>query len=100
DPPEQRARLVRAWASRVKAAKKHWKPAFDRMQEDMDFAFGKQWSKNPDDGRYKANLTLRMVAQKTAFLYAKNPKAVARRRERLDAPQGNKTQSQLQALMQ
>jgi hypothetical protein len=100
DPPEQRARLVRAWSSRVKAAKKHWKPAFDRMQEDMDFAFGKQWSKNPDDGRYKANLTLRMVAQKTAFLYAKNPKAVARRRERLDATSWNETQSQITSLMQ
>jgi hypothetical protein len=100
DPPEQRARLVRAWASRVKAAKKHWDKPFKRMQEDMDFAFGKQWSKNDDDGRYKANLTLRMVAQKTAYLYAKNPKAVARRRERLDATQWNETQSQITSLMQ
>jgi len=100
DPPEKRARLVRAWASRVRSAKSHWKPAYDRMQEDMDFAFGKQWSKNDEDKRYKANLTLRLVAQKTAYLYAKNPKAIARRRERLDAVQWNETQSQLQSLMQ
>jgi len=100
DPPEQRARLVRSWASRVKAAKKHWGPAFKRMKEDMDFAFGKQWSTNPDDTRYIANLTLRMVAQKTAFLYAKNPKAIARRRERLDATAWNETQSQISSLMQ
>jgi hypothetical protein len=100
DPPEQRARLVKAWASRVKAAKKHWDKAFKRMQEDMDFAFGKQWSNSDDDKRYRANLTLRMVAQKTAFLYAKNPKAVARRRERLDATQWNETQSQISSLMQ
>jgi hypothetical protein len=100
DPPEQRSRLVKAWAGRVRSAKAHWKPAFDRMQEDMDFAFGKQWSKDDADKRYKANLTLRMVAQKTAYLYAKNPKAIARRRERLDATQWNETQSQLQSLMQ
>jgi hypothetical protein len=100
DPPEKRARLVKAWSSRVRSAKSHWKPAFDRMQEDMDFAFGKQWSKNDDDKRYKANLTLRMVAQKTAYLYAKNPKAVARKRQRLNATAWNETQSQITELMQ
>lgn len=100
DPPEKRARLVKAWSSRVQSAKSHWKKAFDRMQEDMDFAFGKQWSKNEDDKRYKANLTLRMVAQKTAYLYAKNPKAVARKRQRLNATAWNETQSQITELMQ
>lgn len=100
DPPEKRSRLVSAWASRVRSAKAHWQSAFDRMQEDMDFAFGKQWSKNEDDGRYKANLTLRMVAQKTAYLYAKNPKAVARKRQRLNATAWNETQSQLTELLQ
>ena len=99
DPPEQRAALVRAWSGRVKAAKSHWKKSFDRMGEDEDFAFGYQWSKNADDKRYKANLTLRLVAQKTAFLYAKNPKAVARRRERIDSTVWDETQSQLQQAM-
>lgn len=99
DPPDRRAALVKAWTSRVKAAKSHWKKAFERMEEDEDFAFGRQWSKNPDDKRYVANLTLRLVAQKTAFLYAKNPKAVARRRERLDATIWDETQSQLQQLL-
>ena len=42
DPPERRSALVRAWAKRVKAAKSHWKSAFDRMAEDEDFCFGKQ----------------------------------------------------------
>ena len=100
DPPEKRSRLVKAWSSRVRSAKAHWKDAFDRMQEDMDFAFGKQWSKNQDDKRYKANLTLRMVAQKTAYLYAKNPKAVARKRQRLNATAWNETQSQITELLQ
>ena len=50
------------------------------MREDQEFTFGKQWSKDSKDRRYVANLTLRLVAQKTAFLYAKNPKAVAKKR--------------------
>ena len=70
------------------------------MLEDQDFAFGHQWSKNDNDQRYKANLALRLVAQKTAFLYAKNPNAVARRRERMNATIWDENQSSLQSLMQ
>ena len=73
------------WTGKVKKAKRFWKPSFDRMREDQEFAFGKQWSKDAQDTRYVANLTLRLVAQKTAFLYAKNPKAVAKKRQRLNA---------------
>src|SRR6185295_9381040 len=100
EPPEQRAALVKAWAGRVKAAKSHWDKAFRRMREDQDFCYGKQWSKSDDDSRYVANLTLRLVAQKTAFLYAKNPKAVARKRERLTATVWDENEGTLQALMQ
>jgi hypothetical protein len=69
DPPERRRKLVKDWTRKVKRAKRYWKPSFDRMREDQAFAFGKQWSKNDQDKRYVANLTLRLVAQKTAFLY-------------------------------
>ena len=111
DPPDRRKALVAAWTGRVKAAKKHWDKAFRRMLEDQDFAFGHQWSKgnlNPTSGdgsntadpRYVANLTLRLVAQKTAFLYAKNPKAIARKRERMIATAWDETQTQLQQLVQ
>jgi hypothetical protein len=100
DVAERRKRLVTAWTDRVKWAKTHWKPAFDRMREDQQFASGKQWSRNPQDRRYVANLTLRMVAQKTAFLYAKNPKAVAKKRERINAVSWDETQSTLNQLMQ
>ena len=85
EPPDRRRKLVSDWTRKVKKAKRHWKPAFDRMREDQAFCFGKQWSKLPQDKRYVANLTLRLVAQKTAFLYAKNPKAVAKKRKRLNA---------------
>lgn len=100
DVPDPRKALVSAWTRRVKNAKGHWDKAFKRMQEDEDFVFGKQWSKSADDKRYVANLTLRLVAQKTAFLYAKNPKAVARKRERMNATSWDEKQSTLTALMQ
>ena len=47
-----------------------------------------------------ANLTLRLVAQKTAFLYAKNPKAVAKKRRRLNATSWDESQTTLNQLMQ
>jgi hypothetical protein len=102
DAPEvsdRRKALISAWTRRVKNAKAHWKKAYDRMLADEEFTFGKQWSKDPDDTRYVANLTLRLVSQKTAFLYAKNPKAVARRRERINNTSWDGKQSTLDALM-
>lgn len=82
-PAEARAALVSMWNDKVKRAKKHWEPRFRRMREDQDFALGRQWSKNDDDERYVANLTLRLISQRVAFLYAKNPKFVSRRRQRI-----------------
>ena len=100
EPEERRKALVAAWSRRVKSARGHWKKAFDRMLEDEDFVFGKQWSKSDTDTRYVANLTLRLCAQKTAFLYAKNPRAIARRRPRLNATSWDEKQTTLQQLMQ
>jgi hypothetical protein len=99
EPPDRRRKLVSDWTRKVKKAKRHWKPAFDRMREDQAFCFGKQWSKLPQDKRYVANLTLRLVAQKTAFLYAKNPKAVAKKRKRLNATSWDESQTTLNQLM-
>ena len=99
DPPDRRRKLVTDWGSKVRRAKRYWKPSFDRMREDQEFAFGKQWSKDAKDRRYVANLTLRLVAQKTAFLYAKNPKAVAKKRQRLNATSWDESQTTLNQLM-
>jgi hypothetical protein len=99
EPPDRRRKLVSDWTRKVKKAKRHWKPAFDRMREDQAFCFGKQWSKLPQDKRYVANLTLRLVAQKTAFLYAKNPKAIAKKRKRLNATSWDESQTTLNQLM-
>lgn len=80
---EARKQLVTSWIGKVQEAKAHWKKDFDRMREDTSFCYGKQWPGNDED-RYVANVTLRHVQQRVATLYAKNPKAVARRRKRLD----------------
>jgi hypothetical protein len=100
DPPQQRKALVKAWTAEVKHAKKHWKSSFDRMREDQDFCLGKQWSKNPKEKRYVANITLREVTQRVSFLYARNPKAVAKRREMILNTVWDGTEQTLQSIQE
>jgi hypothetical protein len=83
DPPEARKELVTQWSDKITRAKKYWEPIFNRMKADQDFAAGYQWSKEEKDDRYTANLTLRIISQRVAFFYAKNPKFEATRRVRI-----------------
>ena len=83
DPPLERKELVQKWNDRIKRAKKYWEPCFEQMRKDQDFVLGLQWSRESKDDRYVANLTLRIVAQRVAFFYAKNPKFIAYRRKRI-----------------
>lgn len=99
DPAETAARkaLVKEWENKVIRAKKHWERAFKNMKEDTDFYMGKQWPYATErDDRYVANLVQRHVQTRVASLYAKNPKAVAKRRRKLDFQIWNEEQSQLQ----
>ncbi len=95
DPDPARAALVTSWTGRVREARDYWHAgAFKRMIEDQRFAAGNQWgstetaadhamfNENKND-RYVANITLRHIQQRTASIYGKNPKVVARRKERL-----------------
>ena len=100
DPPDNRKELVSQWSGKIKRAKKYWAPIFDRMKADQDFAAGYQWSKEEKDDRYVANLTLRIIAQRVAFFYAKNPKFDAKRRERIMNTVWDGDQSTLMALQQ
>ena len=81
--PAQRAALVKQILQTIKADKKHHEKAFKRMRRDMQVAM---WGAEKDWGedKYRANIAGRHVKQKTAALYAKNPKATAGRRETLD----------------
>lgn len=80
-----REALVKAWIAKIQNAKKYWNPKFERMRSNQRFASGKQWQDQGDnDDRYISNLVQRHIQQRTAALYAKNPKFVARRKKKLD----------------
>lgn len=80
-----RRALVKKWGDKVMHAKKHWELAHRRMKEDSDFYMGKQWPfHRGDDDRYVANLAQRHVQTRVAALYAKNPKAIVKRRKAMD----------------
>lgn len=98
--------LVQKWTGQVQAAKRFHRKSFKRMQDCAAFARGKQWPGDKMDGepsdsaKYVANLTLRHVATKVAALYAKNPKAVAYRRKKLDYPTWDGKQESLAQAIQ
>jgi hypothetical protein len=76
--------LVKKLLKRIDADKKHHKKAFEQMRVDMEYArLGacKSWVTGKN---YTANITGRHIRQQVSSLYAKNPKAIARRRPRLD----------------
>lgn len=86
DPPQPspgRAALVTLWNTRVEEAKTQYAKRFEEMRKLQRFARGEQWNDNPD--AYVTNVTLRHLRQQVSRLYAKNPRAVARVRERLEA---------------
>lgn len=80
-----RRHLVTDVVARVNHAKATHKKAFDRMKADMDLAFYGYDPQRWDEDKYVVNLAQRHVQQRTAALYAKNPKAVAKPRQRMMA---------------
>lgn len=100
DVPPARANLVKAWCARVLAAKEHHKDAFDQMCKNMRAArLGADgaWVK---DGKYTANIIQRHINQSVAALYAKNPRATAKRRPRLEYAVWDGSQAALMQAMQ
>ncbi len=82
DTPESRKALCGEMQGKIRFAKKHFKKDFDAMLEDMDMALTgktKGWCKS----NYTVNVTQRFVRQKVASLYAKNPRAIAKKKNRL-----------------
>ena len=97
--PEQEKRLVSEILANIKADKKHHDKAFKRMRRDMQVAMWgaeKEWGAD----KYRANIAGRHVKQKTAALYAKNPKATASRREQIDFAIWDENPAALQLAMQ
>jgi len=92
EPDERRKHLVGSLVDMIKQAKNHWSKTFRKMEDDQRFCAGQQWPEDPkklayndtyDDDLYVANITLQHVQKRVAALYAKNPKAVAKKRQRL-----------------
>lgn len=85
EPEPARAALVQRWLKDVAAAKAHWKPDFDRMRRNMEFANGKQYpNQKEQDDRVLVNITQRVIKTTVANLYAKDPTVVYTRRPKLD----------------
>lgn len=83
EPPERVLAHVNRIIQTIKDDKAHHAKAFAQMKTDMFMAM-KGRSKDWSESNYKANFLGRHVKTKTAALYAKNPKATAKRAERLD----------------
>lgn len=99
---DDREALVKDWVKKVQGAKKFFEKDFKKMREDMAFARGRQWGENDtdNDDKYIANLTQRHIQNRVAALYAKNPKAVAKPRKRLDFSIWDGEQSSIAEAMQ
>lgn len=86
DHSESECEAVKLWQSRISESKKHFAGDFKRMKKNMNFAYGLQRpnQRTLDTDKYTNNITLRVLQEKVAALYARNPKAEWQRRHRLD----------------
>lgn len=99
ETPQQDRALVERIQKTILADRRHHEKAFKRMRKSMFMAThgrDEDWVEK----NYKANIAGRHVRQKTNALYAKNPKVVARVRERLDYRVWNGDQQSLLMAMQ
>jgi len=81
-----RAALVEKILKEIKADKAHWGPAFKRMRTCMKLAANGTTSKEDaeaENGKYVVPIINRLIGVAVATLYAKNPKAVAKRKQKL-----------------
>ena len=86
EPSEAVQAQVKKWNDKILSAKRKFEDEFKRMQENEEFVAGLQWpgQVNLCDSDYVANVVIREINQGVAALYARNPKATARRRERIE----------------
>lgn len=90
---------VQKLLAKIKRDKVHFEPTFKRMEADMHMAMHGCDTEWPKD-HYRAPIVGRHISQKTASLYAKNPKIVARRKEMLDFTVWDETPESLMQAMQ
>ena len=84
EPTQRRQALVNKLQAQIRSAKKFHETAFKGMKSDMQAVYLGYSDAGWSEEMYVANLLQRHVHQRTAALYAKNPKPVASRRTRMD----------------
>jgi hypothetical protein len=99
EPSKQDQELVNRVQRTIKADKLHHAKAFKAMKRDMFVARNGHLPEYPESN-YKANISGRHVKQKTASLYAKNPRVVAKRRDTMDFVIWDENPATLQLAMQ
>ena len=100
DIPEPRRKAVLDKCAEIRADKKYFEKVFKRMREDMEYArlgAKKSWV---DADNYTVPITNRFINQVVAALYAKNPKAVAKRKPKMLYKVWDGTQESAQAAFQ
>lgn len=83
--PDHVRAYVTGWVERIKAAKAHWqKKAFKRMDLSMSIASeGGQDTWVANENNYVVPILNRIINVDVAQLYARNPKAYSKRKERM-----------------
>jgi hypothetical protein len=103
DTPEAQSRkaLVKELTDEVVAARSFWKPVYDRVEEDIDFAGGDQWKDAEDkmSDKYKVNFVQRELNQEVSSIYAKNPTFTCERIRRLEYTVWDGTEASLRQAM-
>lgn len=99
DVPEPRRKLVQKWCSEIRADRFYFQKVYKRMREDMEFArLGgpKVWV---EGDKYTVPIINRFINQSVSSLYAKNPKAVAKKKPKLMYKVWDGTAQQAQAAL-
>lgn len=97
---DARKKYIAEWCAKIQAAEKHHEEAFKRMRSDMKLARLGADGDWIDRGDYVSNIIQRHINQQVAMLYARNPKAQAKRRPRLEYQLWDGDPQSLQAAMQ
>lgn len=98
-PPERR-QLVEKWCSEIRADKRYYDLVWKRMRNAMEYArlgADKKWVAND---KYTVPIINRFINQAVSVLYAKNPKAVAKRKPKLMNTVWDGTAASAQSAMQ
>jgi hypothetical protein len=102
DLTESREAEVRRLCQAVKDDLEYWQYAFKRMTKWRQFARGYQWPGTgkedmaDPDRQYVTNVTMRHIQQRTASIYAKNPRFRFKKAKRLLTQYWDGTGQQLQ----